>query len=172
MKRLVYLIILVGAFLLPGGCKTTEANYRQAYEKAIAGRDEVMDIDSTIYGRVRRQMTEQTVTGRDGKKIVVKSQLVKVTPDGGGIPEKLREYNVVVGQFKQLFNAKSLRERLVDNGYPETFVVQTAEPYYYVVLISRADVNQASDALADFEKAKVIPMKSPCPFILNATKRR
>lgn len=172
MRSIFIFLALIGAIVLLEGCKTTEANYRQAYEKAMAGRDEGVDIDSTIYGKVRREMREETVTGRDGKDVVVKTQLVKVTPEGGGIRENLREYNVVVGQFKQLFNAKSLRERLVDNGYPEAFVVQTAEPYYYVVLLSRADVVEASDGLASFVKAGTLPMKAPCPFILRAAKRR
>ena len=153
------------------GCKTTEANYRQAYEKAIAGREDGLQIDSTIYGSVRRDMRQRSVVGKDGRAIIVKNQLVKVTPDGGGIPENLREFNIVVGQFKQLFNAKSMRNRLVDNGYPEAFVVQTAEPYYYVVLASRADVADTHEILAAFMKRQAVPVKSPCPFILQATRR-
>lgn len=153
------------------GCRTTEANYRQAYEKAKAGQEEGIELDSTIYGRVRRDLRTVTVKGSDGKEVEVKNQLVRVTPEGGGIRENLKEYNVIVAQFKQLFNANSMRTRLVDEGYPEAFVVQTAEPYYYVVAASRADVSEALKALEAFKGANKIAMKEPCPFILKATRR-
>lgn len=171
MKKLLFIIGAVVTLFAVQSCKTTEANYRAAYEKAVAGRDEGVDIDSTIYGKVRRQMTPQTVTGSDGRTYEVKSQLVRLTPDGGGIRENLREFNVIAGQFKQLFNARSLRERLVDLGYPEAFVVQTAEPYYYVIIASRKDVVQAGEVLAKIKADPPVPMKEPCPFILKSTNR-
>ena len=37
-------VVAAGAFI---ACKTTEENYRKAYEKAVAARDEGTDIDST-----------------------------------------------------------------------------------------------------------------------------
>ena len=172
MRKLLLLVALGACMLVPTGCKTTEANYRQAYEKAVAGREDALELDSTIYGRVRRDMRNESVVSKDGRSLIVKTQLVKVTPDGGGIPENLREYNVVVGQFKQLFNARSMRNRLVDAGYPEAFVVQTAEPYYYVVLASRADVSEAFEAVDQFRKRDAVPVKAPCPFVLKATMRR
>ena len=35
-------VVAAGAFI---ACKTTEENYRKAYEKAVAARDEGTDID-------------------------------------------------------------------------------------------------------------------------------
>ncbi len=152
-------------------CKTTEENYREAYQKTIAARNEDAALDSTIYGVQRRQMQSATVTTPAGP-VEVRRHVVRVTEGGGGIPEKLHQYNVVVGQFKQLFNAKSLRDRLADGHYPTAFVVETAEPYYYVVLQSFDDAAEASAALNEFKTKKVIAMREPCPFILDATARR
>ncbi len=171
MRKVILALAALGLLMAFQGCRTTEANYRQAYEKAMAGREEGLELDSTIYGRVRRDLRTQTVKASDGTTVEVKNQLVRVTPEGGGIRENLKAYNVVVAQFKQLFNAKSMRNRLVDEGYPEAFVVQTSEPYYYVVLASRADVDGALAALTAFQADNRIPVKAPCPFILNVTRR-
>lgn len=167
-------IVLVGGLfglLGLGSCKTTEANYRAAYEKAVAARDSSESIDDTVYGKFRRELGSQTVATAQGD-VEVKTQLVKVTKDGGGIPEMLRRYNVVVGQFKQKFNAVSMRDRLADNGYPGTFVIETAEPYYYIVTGSYTTLDEAASALAKLAAAKPQGMREPCPFILDATARR
>lgn len=154
------------------GCRTSEANYRAAYERTVAGRDSAMSVDSTIYGAVRRQMDMRTVPLADGTSVPVYSQHVRVTDGGGGTNEALRRYNVVVGRFKQLFNARSMRERLVDNGvFPGAFVVETAEPYYYVVGASTASPDSAAAILRNLPTGTP-PMRDPLPLILDATQRR
>ena len=163
---------VAAAIMLPAffSCKTTEANYRAAYERTMEARQEQAALDSTIYGAQRRAMGSATVNTSEGT-VEVRTQLVRVTPEGGGTNENLHRYNVVVGQFKQLFNARSLRERLVEKGYPAAFVVQTAEPYYYIVLASFDDAAPAQRTLEEFVASATISMKAPCPFILDATAR-
>lgn len=172
MKILLNAILILAAATCVVGCKTSEANYRAAYEKAVAARSSDEDIDSTIYGEVRRQMTTQTVNMPDGRSVQVCSQFVRVTEGGGGIPENLKQFNVVAGQFKQLFNAKSLRDRLTDLGYPGAFVVETAEPYYYVVAGSYPTLLSATDALEELRRKSPVAMKAPLPFILDAARAR
>ncbi|MDE6612608.1 MAG: SPOR domain-containing protein, partial [Muribaculaceae bacterium] len=75
---------------------------------------------------------------------------------------------VVVAQFKQRFNAFSMRERLADGAYSTAFVVETSEPYYYVVAASYADVTEADRALSEIKQAGDIVLRQPCPFILDA----
>ncbi len=150
------------------GCKTTEANYRAAYEKTIAARQESGDsIENTIYGLERAKVTTGTVETTSGT-FEMRSMMVKVTDGGGGIREHLRQYNAVVGQFKQRFNAESLRERLVDAGYAGAFIVETAEPYYYVVLKSSGNIDEAAMAIAKLRADGSFVMREPCPFLLNA----
>ncbi|MBD5215193.1 MAG: SPOR domain-containing protein [Bacteroidales bacterium] len=172
MKKLLNIIVIFTVIALVAGCKTSEANYRAAYEKAVAARAEDESIDSTIYGQVRRQMKSQVMQTPDGRSVEVQSQFVKVTENGGGIPENLKSYNVVAGQFKQLFNAKSLRDRLTDLGYPGAFVVETSEPYYYVVAGSYSGLTQAADALEQLRAKAPVAMKAPLPFILHAAAGR
>lgn len=172
MKHIGYILICLLLSTMVYSCKTSEKNYREAYEKTMAARQarESGDIDSTIYGRVRRDFgSHQLVVA--GDTVEVKVQHVKVTADGGGIPESLMRYSVVVGQFKQLFNARSLRERLFEAGYPAAFVVETAEPYYYVIAGS---YNLAEDAVKELRRIEAdapVAMKKPLPFILQRAGR-
>ena len=88
-----------------------------SYDRAVAGRDNTTDIDSTIYGKVRREMSVSSVVLPTGDTLDVKIQHVRVTKDiAGATDESLKRYSVVAGQFKQRFNAASLRERLAGAG--------------------------------------------------------
>lgn len=147
-------------------CKTNQANMNDAYTKAMAGRDDDLGLDETIYSRERKQMKHGSMMV-NGEEVPVSSQWVKVTADGGGINENLKRYNVVVGQFKQKFNAKSMRERLIENGYPGAFIVQTGEPYYFVVAASYSEAPEAVEMLRKVTADTSLKMKSPLPFILE-----
>ncbi len=173
MRKAAIIALVALTALLPTlyGCKTSEENYRRAYEKAVATDDDDMPLDSTIYGANRRQMNSRTVETALGP-VTLRTHMVRITEGGGGIRENLKRYNVVAGQFKQLFNAKSMRERLVDSGYPGAFVVETAEPYYYIVAGSYATLDAAAEAMAKIAADGNIAMKAPCPFVLDATARR
>lgn len=153
-----------------GACKTSEANYRAAYEKAVGNSDDE-PLDGTVYGEMRSQWSATTVNTASGP-LQVRTQLVRVADKGGGIPENLHRYNVVAAQFKQLFNAVSFRGRLADAGYPGSFVVETAEPYYYVVALSTDSPDEALAALEKIEKQPPLSMKAPCPFVLEASARK
>lgn len=147
------------------GCKTTEANYKAAYDKAVANRDKDA-VDSTIYGRFRQEM-KQTVVISGNDTVPISVQHVSVTEGGGGIREYIRPYNIVVGQFKQVFNAKSLRERLVGDGYPRAFVVNTREPYYFVIIGGYDKISEARAALDSLRSSPPVAMRAPLPFILQ-----
>ena len=162
MRRLFAILSLA---VIVSGCKTSEANYRAAYEKAVAGRDSGDAIENTIYGAKRRDIDSRKIIA-DGDTVEARVQRVVMTPDGGGISENLRMYNVVVGQFKQEFNAVSMRNRLADSGYPGTFGVQNNEPYYYVVLGSYDTQAEAVQAIKAIPEDFPITMKAPLPYIL------
>ena len=144
-------------------CKPTEANYRAAYEKAVAGRSD--EADSTIYTKIRREFVPGTLT-YDGRTFPTGSQFVSATEGGGGVSESIKRYCVVAGQFKQIFNAKSMRERMTDNGYPGAFVVQTREPYYFVVAGSSHDIEPAVELFDLLQADTTLRLRDPAPFIL------
>ena len=162
------LIIATGVVLLltVGACKTTEKNYRQAYEKAVASNDrDVTEFEHTIYNRYRAQMKDVKVDV-DGQDVPVKSIYVRVTPDGGGINEWLKRYCVVVAEFKQLFNAQSMRRRFADAGYPRAFLIENGEPYYYVVVDSSDDAAALLKVIDALKENSPIPIKPGFPYLL------
>ncbi|MGM9859150.1 MAG: hypothetical protein ACI31C_00175 [Muribaculaceae bacterium] len=162
MKKTGLIVMAVIAIVI-SACKTTEANYRQAYERAMAARDSV-----ETYGEAAHRMDMRVVViGNDS--VNVKSERVRPTDDGGA-PSNILAYNVVVGQFKQRFNAMSLRTRLVDAGYADAFVVETAEPYYYIILSTHSDVAAAARALRAIPTGFPVAMRSPLPFILQTSR--
>lgn len=66
-----------------------------------------------------------------------------------------------------MFNAKSMRQRLCDKGYTGAFVVQTAEPYYYVVAQDYDDQSQAAAALKRMRANPPFRLRDPLPFLLR-----
>ncbi len=164
--------VFLAVVLLPAvltGCRTSEENYRAAYERAISGRDSVMAADSALYGAVRRETGVRTVEMPDGRRQKVYTRFVRPVADGGGSVENLHRYNVVAGRFRQLFNAVSMRGRLVGAGYASAFVVESSEPYYYVVLSSHRTIEDAAGAMDSFPA--VISVRPPMPILLDATAR-
>ena len=104
MKKIFLFVAVVAAMAL-GACKTTEANYKAAYEAAKIQQRQSADIDSTIYGKVRRQGTMmQLSVGQD--TLPIRTEAIGYTDGGGASRETVRKYNIVVGQFKQVFNAR------------------------------------------------------------------
>ncbi len=135
-------------------CKTSEDNYRRAYEKTIAARQADEADNESIYGSDRRMLpTTAVIAGNDTVPV-------------------MSAYNVVAGQFKQQFNAFSLRDRLIDAGYKDAFVVETAEPYYYIIVQTSGDVRSASDALEKLKQKPPVAMKDPLPFILHDPRKK
>lgn len=164
MKRLPY-IIMLAVFIL-AGCKTNENNYRQAYEAAVAQRSEESGVDSTIYTRMRNSArTSDLVVGNDS--LPMRAEYIGYTEDGGATRETVKKYNVVVGQFKQVFNARQMRKRLITSGYDSTFIVHTREPLYYVVTATCSTPEEALSAFKKVKSDKNLVLRSPVPFILR-----
>lgn len=176
MRKIIPPVLLLAALTAGlAGCRTTEANYRSAYDKAIAGRDSAEALENTIYGRERLRAGYEYARTASGDTVAIRRQLVKITEGGGGIRENLRRYCVVIGQFKQRFNAVSMRDRMALEGtLPGAFVVETGEPYYYVVGASYPTLEAAAKELENLRKEPPIPFRDPIPFILeaSATKKR
>ena len=169
MRYALPTLLLIALVALLSSCKTTEANYRAAYERTVAMRDSLDSQESSVYGRGRTLGSQMIVS--HGDTIEGRVQFVNITPEGGGSDEALQRFNVVVGQFKQVFNARSLRNRLVEAGYSGAFVVHTAEPYYYVILSTHTERQNAIDALHSIPQDFPVNMRSPLPYILTIPAR-
>lgn len=165
MRKILTLAALAALALgAVSSCKVSEKNYRQAYERAVAGDSARTDIRNTVYGAQRRNVDEGfLVNGSD----TLRTQRLSCTvaPDQAATPDSLHRYNVCVASFKQRFNANSLRTRLEQNGYAGAMVLQTSEPFYYVVALSTNDVNTAAATLQQLVTAPPFRL-SQTPFIL------
>lgn len=169
MKRLPVIMMLLVVLL--SACKTSEENYRKAYESAKEQQREATGIDSTIYGRIRNSAA-QSVLVVGGDSLPVRREYVGYTPDGGSTRDNVLRYNVVVGQFRQLFNAREMRQRLVNQGYDGAMIVNTREPLYYVIA---STASTPEDAQAAWHRVMTDPslvLRSPLPFILTPARFR
>jgi hypothetical protein len=169
IKRKILPALAAGLLLASTfACKTSEDNYRKAYEKAVEKQSE--GIDSTIYNKIRLE-ARPGVEVVDGDTMEVQREYVFVTPNLGVKSNALKRFDVVVAQFKQLFHAKSMRQRMADNGYTDAFVAQTREPLYYVVVLATDDAAQAAAELAKLKQASPVKLIDPCPWVLRPANR-
>lgn len=162
--KLRFLIAVLAVATLMG-CKTNEKNYRAAYEKAV--QHERAGIDSTIYEKIRREARPME-TEVAGEKVGVMTVPVSVTV-GFGHRQQLKRYSVVASQFRQLFNAKTMMNRLKGYGY-DAFVVQTREPLYLVIAGSDDEQSMVMKVLDAISKDKRVVLKDPYPCLLDAAR--
>ena len=168
MKKATRSFITIGITLLTlAGCKTSEQNYRQAYEIARNANSE--GIDSTIYARIRQEAVPSAILA-DGDTIKMKTEFVTVFKDDKS-PANTRQYGVVANQFKQIFNAKAMRNRLQTAGYPDAYIVQTREPLYYVVIADFDNIDQAGAMMKKLSKDAKLGLRAPFPWILKNPRR-
>ncbi len=170
MKKILYLAACA-LMLLTASCKTTEQDYQRAYDRTINAADSTRtEFSETIYGRYRRAVRDELIKiGND----TINSRIINVslTKDGGGTADNFKRYCVVAAEFKQLFNANSMRERLVENG-KEAFLVETPEPFYYVIAGSFSEIQPALDLIKELRSQKLIKFKEPAPYLMQPSRLR
>lgn len=165
MKKLFFIGVI--SLLMLGACKPNEAQYKAAYEAAVAKRDAKGDaVEGTIYEKYRNQ-ARQTLIPLGSDTLAVQTEIIGYTKDGGATRETTDRYNIVVGRFKQVFNARAMRERLIKLGYENPFILHTREPLYYVVA---ATCGSAQSALEELQRVKAdtsLVLREPLPFVLQ-----
>lgn len=148
MKPSVHFIITLGvvfSLLSLTGCKTTEANYRSAYEKAKS-KGESSAVDKEVYENITRE-DQPTVMTFDNVSFPAKGIYMVGVDIPGLTPSVFEKFNVVAAKFKQLFNAKSMAKRLRENGFVNAFVAKDRDDTYYVVAATCRDATEASEKL-------------------------
>lgn len=161
MKKLVYLMIMaVVLSVSTTSCKTTEENYKAAYE--IAARKQVGGVNRDVSGFIEREkrLSEQKVILGDSVRVL--TQPVRMVD---GDDAAIHNYCVVVGDFKQVFNARSFCKRIndaeKDTAVPP-YVVVNPEKQYYVVYKGFDTKEDAALFLKNKDNFKVkIPLEEP-----------
>lgn len=165
MKTKNIIIIAAGVSLLAlGGCKTTEANYKAAYEIAKQKQVENMGGDTSAKLEQFALPKERSI---DGVKLDMRTEAIGFPADGGASRSVIKRYNVVVGQFRQIFNARQMRERLMNNGYEGACIVSTRNQVYYVIAVSCTTPKEASEAVDALKSDSRITLRDPLPFVLE-----
>ncbi len=163
MKHYV-LPLIAFALLATASCKTTEENYRSAYETAKEKKEaDNADVDVALFDK---QQPQPTVFGSD--TIPTRSFFIGYTKDGGADQDHsvVKGFCIVVGKFKQVFNARSMRQRLIESGYPGAFVVHDNLKDYYVVATTSNNAHQASLDLERVKNDTGLVLKPPFPYVL------
>ncbi len=150
-------------------CKTTEKNYHDAYEKAVAKRYTKVDDDTD-------KKIEQT---ERGQQIVVNGDTVNIRhiyavqdlPTGKTMNDSILsankpdKYNIVVGQFTQAFTARSFALRLNSSQYPAFVMRDMPKKIYFVVIKTFSTQEDAVRFIAD--RKNTITIKTTIvPYIL------
>lgn len=144
------------------GCKTTEANYQAAYEKALAKRTEGLT-EEELAGFRREEAMPKTVY--KGDSIPLKGMYVRWVD--GGVDKRALTYNVVVASFRQKFNAASVMKRMQDGGYDHAVLVEDKEGRYYVGATTTASLDTAVTTLRALQSSSPVVLRSPHPYILK-----
>lgn len=162
MKRIVYLLpILVLVALV--GCKTTEENYRRAYQTATARQNEAFTDDEISL------MTAEEAIPRavyKGDSIPLKGLWVN-TVKLDSATTRARRYSVVIGRYRQKFTALSLLNRLRDAGYDSPLLLIDRDQHFYVAPLSTDTLDRAVDTYRALLASPPLPIASPFPYILK-----
>ncbi len=165
MKKILPFIAVL-ALIAVAACKPNHEAYKAAYESAIAKRDSTGGVEGTIYEKFRQQGRPRLIAvGND--TLPVLTEIIGYTENGGATRETTERYNIVVGRFKQVFNARQMRARLQQSGYPDAFILHTREPLYYVVAVTCSTARQALDELERVKADGSMSLREPLPFVLQ-----
>lgn len=171
MKRLLIPSVIALAFIA-AGCKTTEANYRAAYQvakavqekKAKSADDDGLD-DNTrrMLARSKQSGTATHIVGQDTLKVTTLFVAMVEGPY-----DRVPQYSVVLNAFSQLFNAKSMMKRLQDNGFEGAYVFQTATPDYYVAAAGTNSIDSVPAILHGISNPTSLGARAGFPAIIRS----
>ena len=160
MKHLYFILVILTALTFVS-CKTTEKNYRTAYE--VAKANDRNKLDSETEKKIEAEKFGQE-TKIAGDSINIKTEYVQRVEIDPGEDVEIPEYNVAVGYFKQVFNARMFKKRLISKSVGAYILLDTQKQYYVIAKGFNAP-EEAAGYIKNIDKN--IPFKLPLePFIL------
>lgn len=159
----ITLLLLTAVLWQATSCKTSEENYKRAYQAAVEKQNEGYT-DEEILNMAREEAIPRTLY--NGDSIPLRGAYVNTVKLDPPVSPALR-YNVIVATFKQRFNAMSVLDRLRSGGYPDGRLLIDKDQTYYVAACTTDTLANAVDALREIEKSSPVRMKPPCPYILR-----
>ncbi|MCF0182480.1 MAG: SPOR domain-containing protein [Muribaculaceae bacterium] len=145
-------------------CHSNEQNYKQAYDKAVAKHIE--GVGDEAYNRVQAERRRfNTVINGDSVRLV--RMYANVSDDSTKVA---RRYNIIVGEFKQMFNAQNYRDRLkAEEGFPSYLLYGGlgTDKKYFVVVKGFDDRDVAGAFLKDLSNKMKMQILVPQAWILE-----
>lgn len=164
MSHRILLATAVSASILAltSSCKTTEANYRAAYEATVSHRNALSNADDP----------DMTVKTDSAAILTVFLAPIQIDKKSDAVtPQKALPFNAAVNRFKQVFNAKALCLRLRDNGWPQAYVAQTDDEEFYVMAAGSDTQAEALAICAKLHKSgSSVPLGRGYPQIVKSAR--
>ncbi|MCM1005913.1 MAG: hypothetical protein NC402_06435 [Prevotella sp.] len=135
MKKLIYMVaaVIYATAMLPG-CKPTEKNYKLAYYKAMNKQRQGItedQYDMMLAESLPRYMHTPTDSIRAFTEAII-WQYTPAAVDSGRKADPA-PYNLAIGKYSMLTNAKAHADRLAADGW-KSYVLRNGEPVYYVIV--------------------------------------
>lgn len=163
MKKYNYIFLSITLSLIICACKTNENNYREAYLKAV---DKSIATDSITEARITAESLPTTTI--DNTEVIIKTE--RLFPDYNAEKQNLQKYNVIIASFRQIFNAKSMTDRINQYGY-NAFVLRNTDKQYYIVVLSTENQSVATDKIKAIKTSFPIALREPYPYIIKEPTR-
>lgn len=164
-----YLAPVAALALLTGlaACKPSEKNYRLAYEtaqqKARAGLDE------GVYEMMQAEELPPFMrSATDSVRALAAPVIWQYTPQAVDSGRRLdpAPYNLAVGKYKMLTNARGQADNLAAAGW-RSCILRTGEPVYYVVAAQSSSLDSiAAEARRYAREYPRGVVALPCPVAL------
>ena len=165
MKKIMYMLAVLMVTLLVTGCHSNEQNYREAYEKAMERRQTGVGAETYAKIEAERQRYTHVIDGDSVRLVYVNANIAKDI-DSTAI---VKPYNVVVASFTQRINAKSYRDRLIEEcGLKDSYVLYGGnDKQYFVVAQGFDSSSEAAAMIRNLDQYLCIKLLEPIPWILK-----
>lgn len=174
MKSLKAFAIIALALVGFASCKTTEANYRAAYEAtratqaAAESEDELDENTKRLLAKNSRNKYATHIVGNDTiQYVTIFGRLYEKQS-----VEQLPQFSVVSNAFSQVFNAQALCKRLKEAGFENAYIFYTATPDYYVAAGGSDDISDIPAILKALEKAGNPGSRKGFPAVIRSGIKR
>lgn len=128
------------------GCKPTEKNYLMAYDKAQTKLRQGLS-EQEYEMMLQESLPPYRRTASDSIRAFSEIVIWQYTPQrvDSGRKADPAPYNLAVGKYSMLTNAKAHADRLASDGW-DSYVLRTSEPVYYVVAKMTASLDSVAAA--------------------------
>ncbi len=151
MKK--YIILGAVALLALSSCKTTEKNYRAAYETAIAkkAREAAADAEDVPADMISADAPRRRVIAGDTVSWKALRLIPDIRPQVEGPAGTDGQYFVAVGKYRMPTNARSGAARMRGGDYPGATAAQAADEEWYLITGRYLSLDAAAEAIKKFK---------------------